>query len=275
MKYIKKTITILLFGCFVIPSCGTSQIVNEEKRIESLERMDNWTWNYHTEMLMYVDNESSIVRVFDGEGRITKTDVMTIETNHTVKTYSLDLIRREKEPYTSYSLEEYIEEYYISSGDTYNIDYQKNTLTVTGKGDLYKAYVIQDGNSGKYKYSAYTISSDGSVVTRQEPTLLSDDELSCTIKYYISRNQNFFKEVVSKPNIIKDDIYSLDHPKADFYFADSGVMMTAHQINSVKLTFSKNALLKIDYANNEGREVNVQISKIGSTIMEKPPVNNA
>ena len=217
MKYIKNILIASL--CSIgLSGCGAFEVVNEETRLDSLSNIYNFSWHYHTEM-----EKDGVKRIYDGDGFITNSDAMTVESNYKAEGETLD------------------------------------------DASFWKNYIILDKDTHQYLHYSYIVYPDGSTKTKDDEHYLSDEELAESVKNYIVSNQPLFKEVITENNKVGENSYLLENPTSDFWFAKSGVFMTAHQINSIKLTFDKNALTKIDYVNDTGREVNVHIFDIGTT----------
>ena len=268
MRHVKKIASALLL-CSLLFSCNSSKAVNEESRLKAINELTNFTWNYHTEFEEVFDDGSRRATIYDGEGQVTETDVMTIESRYVLETYPLDEVIAKKEEYPEYTLDEYVEIFYGSSTATYAFDLENNLLKMKkDMGFATKSCIIQDGE--RYEYSVFYFYDDGTIETKVPTRYCTKEELESSIKNYIPLNKALFKEVINKDNKINGSTYSLANPKSDFYFANTGVFMTTHQINRITLTFDKSTIKNINYLNDTNREVNVTISNIGSTVVEPP-----
>ena len=268
MRHVKKIASTLLL-CSLLFSCNSSKTFNEESRLKAINELTNFTWNYHTEIEEVFDDGSRRATIYDGEGQVTETDVMTIESMYVLEIYPLDDVIAKKEEYPEYTLDEYVEEFYGTSTATYVFDLESNLLKVKkGRGFAVKSCIIQDGEL--YEYSVFYFYDDGTIEMKVPTRFCTKAELESSIKNYIPMNKALFEEVINKDNKINGNTYSLANPKSDFYFANTGVFMTAHQINRITLTFDKNTITNINYLNDTNREVNVTISNIGSTVVEPP-----
>ena len=282
MKYRYLVAGLLLFLSFNVVGCGTTpsneeEITSktvEERRLNTLSTMDNYTWNYYTEIHTDSDLEYNSTKynlhtksVYTGEGRITSTNAMTIEDRYDLYTYPIEYVRllsEEKE----LTIEQYTQEYLMIGNSSYQIDSQYVSVKKE-RSFLNKSFVILNLLNNKY-FATWIAAYPDAISIVREPEYLSDSDLGLSIKNFITLNMPLLKEVVKEKNKENDNSYKVTNPTAPFYYADSLYSMYDHEMDSIKFTFSGDKLQTIDYVYN-GRGVTVSISRIGSTTLETYP----
>ena len=282
MKHRYFATSLLLFFSFSVVGCGTNpsneeEITSktvEERRLNALSSMDNYTWNYYTEIRTDSDLEYNRTKynlhtksVYTGEGRITSTNAMTIEDRYDLYTYPIEYVRSISEE-KELTIEQYTQEYMMTGNSSYQIDNQYVSIKKERLA-LRKSFVILNLLNNKYFAALIAAYPDANSIVR-EPEYLSDSDLELSIKNFIPLNIPLFKEVVKEKNKENDNSYKVTNPTPPFYYADSLYSMYDHKMDSIKFIFSGDKLQTIDYVYN-GRGVTVSISKIGSTTLETYP----
>ena len=282
MKHRYFATSLLLFFSFSVVGCGTNpsneeEITSktvEERRLNALSSMDNYTWNYYTEIHTDSDLEYNRTKynlhtksVYTGEGRITSTNAMTIEDRYDLYTYPIEYVRSISEE-KELTIEQYTQEYMMTGNSSYQIDNQYVSIKKERLA-LRKSFVILNLLNNKYFAALIAAYPDANSIVR-EPEYLSDSDLELSIKNFIPLNIPLFKEVVKEKNKENDNSYKVTNPTPPFYYADSLYSMYDHKMDSIKFIFSGDKLQTIDYVYN-GRGVTVSISKIGSTTLETYP----
>ena len=274
MKHLKFIISTLSF-VLSISACAL-QNVSEETRLDKVKSIDNFSWLYQTEFNYEQEVDCNDVPylatqnyTYYGYGYVTSTNASTNEYVIETWTYPMDYMRALADYYEFPSVEQYIEESMLFVDALYEI--KNDTLIVQYKPAAYvKCFIILDEETNEYYSSTFRCYADGGIDVRQEPTLMSEDEVASSIKNFVALNQPLFEEVINENNKEGSNIYKVNNPTSLFYYADSKTNMNAHQIDSMILTFKGENLTEIDYVNN-GRLIEVKIFDIGKTSIEEYP----
>ena len=93
-----------------------------------------------------------------------------------------------------------------------------------------------------------------------------------TNKDFISANNALFEEVIQDKNKADENGYYVEKPSAEFWYANSGMLLTSHKMDSIKISFDGAAINRLDYV-FEGRAITTTISNIGRTsLINRPTV---
>lgn len=262
-----NNLTFLLITFFIVACSGPT--VTAEQRLESLSTIDNFTFKYHT-VVHYETETPRRSLVYDGEGRITKNGLSTNESYYAYFEYPLNQLKDEAVNYNYSSVEKYIEDYYLREGATYKVDEANQNVTMTNLIRFYNQYFISVDEENKQIISVYRIYVTGEVELLKEEEELKPSIL--TYKDYISTNKSLFEEVIQEKNKSGKNSYYIEKPTSQFYYANSGLLLTAHIMDSIRITFNGTTIQKLDYV-FEGRDISTTISNVGSTaLIEKPKV---
>ena len=272
MKY-SKIFSTFIFIPFLIMGC--SKTVSEPasdtlegKRFAFIKKLDNYSWKYYTEIANTDSSKENLVKtVYIGEGHVTKTGASTEDTYYQEFVYPLEEFRNAAQK-EGVDVKTYIENSYITGNDFYAIDENAQTVTInTYRKYVLKCFVHINGNTKQY--SSYRVFSDD-VDLFYESTLESSE---LTYLDYISANYPLYQELLQEKNRIDTNSYRVGKPNSPFYFADSGMILTEHQVDGVRVFFSGEVISGIGYV-RDGRDISVSFFDINSTILEDEPIVN-